>query len=91
MPTPAVEPIIPAPVETSAAPPFSLKIKVEIETIVVPERDGRFSVLVPALPGCFSQGDTIDEVRANAIEATELWLECAHEENARRALEDATA
>ncbi len=29
------------------------------------EKDGRFSVSVPALPGCFSQGDTFEEARVN--------------------------
>lgn len=39
-------------------------------TIVVePEETGGFSVLVPALPGCFTRGDTIEECRENAAEA----------------------
>jgi predicted RNase H-like HicB family nuclease len=34
-----------------------------------PEPEGGFTVLVPALPGCISYGDTIDEALANADEA----------------------
>jgi predicted RNase H-like HicB family nuclease len=30
---------------------------------------------VPALPGCASQGDTIDELRQNLKEAIEGWLQ----------------
>ena len=45
--------------------------------LLYPEADGGFSVTVPALPGCFTQGDTVDEALANAREATELWLEVA--------------
>jgi predicted RNase H-like HicB family nuclease len=77
------------PVSSSVNPPFSLKVKVEIETIVIPEANGGYSVIVPALSGCSSQGDTLDEVKANVIEATELWLECAHEERAEQALKNA--
>ncbi|MEA3204114.1 MAG: hypothetical protein QOI63_1794 [Thermoplasmata archaeon] len=44
---------------------------------VVLERDaaGGFIASVPALPGCFSQGETLDEVRANIREAIALYLE----------------
>ena len=29
---------------------------------------------VPSLPGCVSQGETLDELRANVREAIEGWL-----------------
>lgn len=35
---------------------------------------GGFSVSVPALPGCLTQGDTIDEALAMAREAITLYL-----------------
>jgi predicted RNase H-like HicB family nuclease len=39
-------------------------------TIVVePEEGGGYFVAVPALPGCFTRGNTIDECRVRAIEA----------------------
>ena len=39
-------------------------------TIVVePEETGGYSVFVPALPGCFTRGDTLEECRENAAEA----------------------
>lgn len=31
--------------------------------------EGGFSVIVPALPGCVSQGDTLEDALANAREA----------------------
>lgn len=40
------------------------------------ESDGGFSVWVPALPGCCSQGDSFEEALANIKEAIELCLEC---------------
>jgi predicted RNase H-like HicB family nuclease len=44
-------------------------------TIVVePEEDGGYYVAVPALPGCFTRGSTIDECRARAAEAIEVHI-----------------
>ena len=44
-------------------------------TIVVePEEDGGFYVTVPALPGCFTRGRTIDECRERAVEAIEVHI-----------------
>jgi antitoxin HicB len=41
-----------------------------------PEPDsGGYSVTVPALPGCFTQGDTVEEAIANAEDAIRLYLE----------------
>lgn len=39
-----------------------------------PEEEGGFSVLVPALPGCITQGETLEEARAMAIDAIECYL-----------------
>jgi antitoxin HicB len=39
-------------------------------TIVVePEEDGGYYVTVPALPGCFTRGNTVEECRERAVEA----------------------
>lgn len=43
--------------------------------VLVPEEEGGFSVFVPALPGCFSQGETRKEAIAMAREAICLHLE----------------
>jgi predicted RNase H-like HicB family nuclease len=42
-----------------------------------PEEEGgkAYWVEVPALPGCFSQGDNVEECMANAREAIEGYLE----------------
>ena len=42
---------------------------------VLAERRGGYSVAVPELQGCFTCGDTMDEVRKNVVEAAELCLE----------------
>jgi predicted RNase H-like HicB family nuclease len=39
-----------------------------------------FSALVPDLPGCFSVGETIEELQANLKEAVEGWIEVAQDQ-----------
>ena len=48
-----------------------MKIKVVFE----PQEEGGYTVYVPSLPGCISEGDTIEEAKRNIIEAIELYLE----------------
>jgi antitoxin HicB len=44
-------------------------------TIVVePDQDGGYFVTVPALPGCFTRGSTIEECRERAVEAIEVHI-----------------
>ena len=53
-----------------------MKFKVVLE----PSDEGGFTVHVPALPGCVSEGDTEDEALRNIKEAIELYLEPAQDE-----------
>ena len=54
---------------------------------VVVVRDGSgFIVFVPLLPGCFSQGDSLEEALCNVREAIELYLESLSEEEKRELL-----
>lgn len=41
--------------------------------------EGGFTVYVPSLPGCISEGETADEARANIREAIALYLEAAED------------
>jgi predicted RNase H-like HicB family nuclease len=45
------------------------------QVILIPDETGGYVVDVPSLPGCISQGDTIDEALANIREAIELYIE----------------
>ena len=40
-----------------------------------PEKKGGYSVTIPALAGCISEGETFEEALANIKEATGLYLE----------------
>lgn len=40
-----------------------------------PEKGGGYSVTIPALPGCISEGDTFEKALSNIKEAAELYLE----------------
>lgn len=39
-----------------------------------PAEEGGYTVTVPALPGCLSEGDTFEEAKKNIQEAVELYL-----------------
>ena len=43
--------------------------------ILEQEPDGGYVAIVPALPGCVSQGDTRDEVMNSICEAADLYVE----------------
>jgi predicted RNase H-like HicB family nuclease len=49
--------------------------------ILVPEEEGGYSVEVPALPGCYTQGESREEAIAMAKEAVELYLESCKAHN----------
>ncbi|REA58858.1 type II toxin-antitoxin system HicB family antitoxin [Dyadobacter luteus] len=42
---------------------------------LLPESDGGYTVFVPALPGCITYGETIDEAIEMAKEAISLYVE----------------
>jgi antitoxin HicB len=44
-----------------------------------PEHDGGYTVMLADLPGCMTQGDTLDEAVANIQAAKVAWLETAWE------------
>ena len=44
------------------------------------EPTGGYSVSVPSLPGCATQGETLEECMVNAKEAVELYLESLKED-----------
>ncbi len=48
--------------------------------ILSPEAEGGYSVICPAIPGCVSQGNSLEETLANIREAILLCLEVRKDE-----------
>lgn len=48
-----------------------MKLKIILES----SEDGGYTVYVPSLPGCISEGETKEEALKNIREAIELYLE----------------
>lgn len=48
-----------------------MRVKVVLEA----SEEGGYTVYVPSLPGCISEGETVEEALKNIREAIELYLE----------------
>ena len=46
-----------------------------LKVVLEPSDEGGYTIYVPSLPGCISEGDTVDDAIANIREAIELYLE----------------
>ena len=49
----------------------------KLKVLLHPAEEGGFWAEAPALPGCVSEGETLEEALANIREAAEGWLEVA--------------
>lgn len=47
----------------------------KLQVVLEPSDEGGYTAIVPALPGCISEGDTRDEALKNIEEAISLYLE----------------
>ncbi len=63
----------------------------KLKVLIRPESVGGCSVSVPALPGCYSEGEDLQEALENIREAAELWLEVASEKATAGAENDVEA
>ena len=46
-----------------------------LQIILEPSDEGGYTIFVPSLPGCISEGDTKEEALKNIQEAIKLYLE----------------
>jgi predicted RNase H-like HicB family nuclease len=46
-----------------------------LKVILEPSEEGGFTAIVPALPGCISEGETKSDAMQNVREAIDLYLE----------------
>ena len=58
-----------------------------LKVVLEPSEDGGYTVYVPSLPGCISEGDTREEALSNIKEAIELYLEPDEEEKTSKEAE----
>ncbi len=52
----------------------------EFDVVVVEDEAGGYIAFVPALPGCHTQGGSLEELVKNVKEAIELYMETLTEE-----------
>jgi len=45
---------------------------------IYPEEKGGYTVMIPDLDGCITQGETLEEAINNIDEARELWIETVY-------------
>ncbi len=58
----------------------------EFSVVILEDEGGGYIAVVPELPGCHTQGDSLDEVIKNVREAIELYLETLSEEEKKELL-----
>jgi antitoxin HicB len=60
----------------------------KFNVVLEPAEEGGFNVVVPALDGCFTQGETVDEALQNAKEAISCYLQGLEKVNQLEELKD---
>ena len=58
---------------------MAYKDPMTLKAIVHKAEEGGYWAEVPSLPGCLTQGETLDELKANLHEAIDLWLSAGDE------------
>ncbi len=53
---------------------MSYYIRMTLKAIIHNAEEGGFWAEVPALPGCLTQAETLDELKTNLLDAIQLWL-----------------
>ncbi|MDN5340608.1 MAG: hypothetical protein PWQ30_1717 [Euryarchaeota archaeon] len=51
-----------------------------LRVVLEPSEEGGYTVYVPSLPGCISEGDTREEALENIREAIDLYLEVVEDD-----------
>ena len=60
--------------------PLEYYLNLKYSVTITPDPDGGFVAEIEDLPGCFTQGETLEETYENMEEARRLWLETAYED-----------
>ena len=63
---------------TQETKPLEYYLALEYSFNAIADTDGGYVAVFPDLPGCMTQGDTLDEIRDMAEEARALWIEAEY-------------
>ncbi len=58
--------------------PLEYYLSLKYPMSVYPEEEGGYTVMIPDLEGCITQGETLQEAMNNINEARELWIETVY-------------
>ncbi len=53
--------------------------RMKYKVVLDPQEEGGYTIFVPTLPGCVSQGETAEEAMSNIREAIDVYLESLRE------------
>jgi len=62
-------------------PPLDHFLNLKYPISIYPEDEGGYTAMIPDLPGCMTQGETLEEVVVNIEEARQLWVETVYLSN----------
>jgi predicted RNase H-like HicB family nuclease len=63
-------------------------MKMIFRVVVEKDESGYYVGEVPALPGCLSQGKSVEELKVNIAEAIEGWLEVMNDKAKKKKYPD---
>jgi antitoxin HicB len=61
--------------------PMEYYLSLRYPVTIIPSEEGGYVAEIEDLPGCFTQGETLEETYANIEEARRLWIEVAYEDD----------
>lgn len=62
-------------------PPLDYFLGLKYPISIYPEEEGGYTAMIPDLPDCMTQGETLEEVVMNIEEARQLWIETVYSSN----------
>ena len=60
--------------------PLEYYLNLKYPVTIIPDETGGYVAEIEDLPGCFTQGETLDETYENIEEARRLWIESMYED-----------
>ena len=75
-------------IEGGRVAPVVAEIMAKIRALAFPEPDGGYSVVVPEIEGCVTEGDSIADVEFMVRDLAEALLEMKHDEARERVVRE---